>query len=56
VLLIHPYSIKVNHKGSARDKDIVKCLVLVKIYGNKPIKLLNKIIENREINIKVIPF
>lgn len=30
-------------------------LVLVKIYGNSPKKLLNKIIENKEININVLP-
>ena len=30
-------------------------LVLVKIYGNNPIKLLNKISENRETKIKVDP-
>jgi hypothetical protein len=27
----------------------------VKIYGNNPIKLLNKIIENNEIKINVVP-
>ncbi len=30
-------------------------LELVKIYGNNPKKLLNKIIENKAINIKVLP-
>jgi hypothetical protein len=29
--------------------------VLVKIYGNKPRKLLNTIIENREIKINLLP-
>lgn len=55
VWLIHPYNINLSHKGRAKDKDIVKCLVLVKIYGNNPRKLLNKIIENKEININVLP-
>jgi hypothetical protein len=30
--------------------------VLVKIYGNKPKKLLNKISENKEIKINEQPF
>lgn len=55
VLLIQPYSIKHNHKGKAKVKVNVKWLVLVKIYGNKPIKLLNKIIENKETKINVDP-
>ena len=55
VLINHPYNIKEIHSGSARDKVITMCLVLVKIYGNNPKKLLNKIIENNEININVLP-
>lgn len=51
----HPYIMKHNHIGNANVNVVVKCLVLVKIYGNKPIKLLNKIIENIEIKIKVLP-
>lgn len=46
---------KLNHKGNAKVKVKVKWLVLVKIYGNKPKKLLNIIKEKREINIKVLP-
>lgn len=56
VLLIQPYSINENHKGRAIVRVIVKWLVLVKIYGNSPIKLLNKIIENNEINRIEFPF
>lgn len=55
VLLIHPNIIKLNHKGKARDSVIVIWLDLVKIYGNNPKKLLKKINENKEINIKVVP-
>lgn len=55
VLLIHPNSIKLNHKGKASVSVKVKWLVLVKIYGNNPMKLLNKIIENKETNKKVEP-
>lgn len=55
VLFNHPYNIKLNHKGKAKDKVNVICLVLVKIYGNNPKKLLNKINLNKEINIKVVP-
>lgn len=55
VLLIHPKSINLSHRGNAKLKVIVIWLVLVKIYGNKPKKLLNKIKVNKEINIKVVP-
>lgn len=55
VLLIHPYNINVSQNGNAKDKVNVKWLDLVKIYGNSPRKLLNKIIENKEINIKDLP-
>lgn len=54
-LLIHPYNINLNHKGSEIDNDRIKWLVLVKIYGNNPKKLLNKIKENIETKIKVDP-
>jgi hypothetical protein len=46
---------KPNHKGRAKDNVIVICLVLVKIYGNNPKKLLKRIRLNKEIKIKVVP-
>lgn len=55
VLLSQPKIINLNHNGSANDKVRVKCLVLVKIYGNNPIKLLIRIIIKILVNIKVIP-
>lgn len=55
VLLIHPNSINDSHKGKARANVKTMCLVLVKIYGNSPKKLLNKINLNKEINIRVDP-
>lgn len=55
VLLIQPKNIKLNHKGRAKERVKVIWLVLVKIYGNKPKKLLNRIKVNKEINIKVVP-
>lgn len=55
VLLIQPKSINLNHKGNAKEIVILIWLVLVKIYGNNPIILLNKIKLNKEINIKVVP-
>jgi len=54
VLLIHPKNIKLNHKGRAKDSVKVRWLVLVKIYGNNPKKLLKRIKVNKEINIKVV--
>jgi hypothetical protein len=55
-LLIHPYIINLIHKGSAKVNVIVKCLVLVKMYGNIPRELLNRINENSEMKINVLPF
>lgn len=55
VWLIHPYNIKDNQRGRARLKVKTKWLDLVNTYGNKPIKLLNKINENNEIKIKELP-
>lgn len=46
---------KLNHKGRANPNVNVKWLVLVKIYGKSPKKLLNTIIENKEIKIKELP-
>lgn len=53
--MIHPKSMKPNHKGNARERVIVMCLVLVKMYGNNPKKLLKRINLNKEIKIKVVP-
>lgn len=39
--------------GNDKDKLIDRCLVLVKIYGNKPIKLFIIIKINNEMNIKL---
>ena len=55
VWLIHPYSIKDNHRGRASLRVKIKWLELVNTYGNKPIKLLNKIKVNKEIKIKELP-
>ena len=43
-----------NHNGKDRERERVRCLVLVKIYGNKPKKLLNKTKENIEIILYLI--
>jgi hypothetical protein len=40
VLLIHPNIISLAHKGSASVNVIVKCLILVKINGNNPSKII----------------
>lgn len=44
------------HKGKARVRVNVRCLVHEKMYGNRLKKLLNRIIENKEMKIKVLPF
>ena len=53
--LIHPNSINLTHSGKANVKVSVKCLVLVKMYGNNPRKLFIKIIRNREVKINEFP-
>lgn len=55
VLLIHPKNIKLSQRGSANDKVSVIWLVLVKIYGNNPKKLLKRMNVNNEMNINVVP-
>jgi hypothetical protein len=41
VFLIHPNNINLIHTGRAKIGVIVRCLVLVKMYGNNPKKLSN---------------
>lgn len=53
VILIQPNNIILIQRGSVIDKLMIKCLVLVKIYGNNPKKLLIKINVNKVINIKL---
>jgi hypothetical protein len=43
------------HKGRAKVSVSVRCLVLVKIYGNSPRKLFVKIIRNRDAKINEFP-
>src|SRR5215468_5937019 len=55
VFLIHPNSINLTHSGKASVKVSVKCLVLVKMYGNNPRKLFIRIIRNREVKMNEFP-
>jgi len=55
VLLIHPNNINLNHIGRARVIVSVKCLVLVKMYGNSPRKLFIKIMRNSDVRMKEFP-
>jgi len=55
ILLIHPYNINDTHKGAAKVNERIRWLVLVKIYGKRPKKLLNMIKIKIEIKIKVLP-
>lgn len=55
VWLNHPKIINLSHKGKANERVIDMWLVLVKINGNNPIKLLNKMNANSEIKMKVLP-
>lgn len=55
MFLIHPNSINLIHNGSASVSVSVKCLVLVKIYGNSPRKLFVKIIRNNDVKMNEFP-
>jgi len=55
VLFIHPNSMNEIHNGRAKVKVKIKCLEEVKINGNKPSELLNKMKIKIEIGIIVIP-
>jgi len=50
--LIHPYNKNANQNGREKVKLNLKCLVLVKIIGNSPKKLLS--IINKNIEEKII--
>jgi len=55
VFLIHPNSINLTHKGKARVSVRIKCLVLVKMYGNSPKKLFIRIMRNRDVRMNEFP-
>jgi len=55
VKFTHPSKINESHRGSAREKVKIICLVPVKINGNNPIKLLERINMNSPKNIIVLP-
>jgi hypothetical protein len=53
--LIHPNNIKETQSGAAKVRVKIKWLELVKIYGNKPKKLLNTIMRNKAKKLIVLP-
>jgi hypothetical protein len=55
VFLIHPNNINLIHIGRARVNVSVKCLVLVKMYGNNPRKLFIRIIRNNDVRMNEFP-
>lgn len=55
VFLIHPNNINLTHNGKASVSVIVRCLVLVKMYGNNPKKLFIRIIRNRDVKMNEFP-
>ena len=55
MFLIHPNSINLTHKGKARVSVRIRCLVLVKMYGNSPKKLFVTIIRNRDVKMSEFP-
>lgn len=55
VFLIHPNNINLIHSGKARVNVRVRCLVLVKMYGNNPRKLFIKIMRNSDVRMNEFP-
>ena len=55
VFLIHPNNINLIHRGRAKFSVSVRCLVLVKIYGNNPKKLFAGIIRNSDVKMNEFP-
>ena len=54
-ILIHPNNINLIHIGRARVNESIRCLVLVKMYGNKSKKLFVKIMGNNEVRMNEFP-
>ena len=55
VFLIHPNNINLIHSGRAKVNVSVRCLVLVKMYGNSPRKLFVRLIRNCDVKINEFP-
>jgi hypothetical protein len=55
VFFIHPNNINLIHRGRAKVSVSVRCLVLVKMYGNQPKKLFVKIIRNNDVRMNEFP-
>jgi len=55
VFLIYPSNINLIHIGSARVNVSVRCLVLVKMYGNRPKKLFVKVMRNSDVRMNEFP-
>lgn len=55
VFLYHPNIINASQIGNANAIDVIKCDVVVKIYGNNPAILLIKINEKIDIIINIVP-
>jgi hypothetical protein len=51
VFLIHPNNRNLTHSGMAKVSVSVKCLVLVKTYGNNRMILFVKIIRHSEVSV-----
>jgi len=49
------FNMNLIHKDRARVSVRIRCLVLVKIYGNSPTKLFIKIIRNNDVRINEFP-
>ena len=56
VLLIHPNNINLTHNGKASVSVSVRCVVLVKTYGNNPRKLFTRLMTNSGVTMNEFKF
>jgi hypothetical protein len=47
--------INLSHRGSAKDRDMIRCLDNLNVYGIIPARLITMININREVTIRDIP-
>jgi len=56
VFLIHPNNINLIHRGRSKVSASVRCLVLVKTYGNNPTNLFVRIMRNSDVRMSFLYF
>jgi hypothetical protein len=55
VCVFHSHNVYLTHNGSAKVSVIIKCFVLVNMYGNSPRKLFVRVMSNSEVKMNEFP-